>query len=59
MIEQIVLAILKFLYSLTKQDDTLKNAQTPPEVRKRWNAWLSGQLSDKLRDKDGGAGPKS
>jgi hypothetical protein len=55
MIEQIVLAILKFLYSLTKEDSTLKNAQTPPEVRNRWNAWLS----DKLRDKNGGVGPKS
>ena len=55
MIEQIVLAILKFLYSLTKEDDTLKNAQTPPEVRNRWNAWLS----DKLHDKDVGNRPKS
>ena len=55
MIEQIVLAILKFLHSLTKEDDTIKNVQTPPDVRKRWNAWVS----DKLRDKDGGVGPQN
>ena len=54
MIEQLVLALLKFLYSLTKENDTIKNAQTPPDVRKRWNAWVS----DKLRDKNGGVGPK-
>jgi|NOAtaT_6_FD_contig_21_8911753_length_264_multi_3_in_0_out_0_1 hypothetical protein len=59
MIEQIVLAVLKFLYSLTKENDTLSDAQTPPEVRKRWNAWVSSKLSDKLRNENGGVGPKN
>jgi hypothetical protein len=59
MIEQIVLAILKFLYSLTKENNTISDAQTPPEVRKRWNAWIDSKLSDKLRDKNGDLGPKN
>lgn len=59
MIEQIVLVILKFLYSLTKENNTISDAQTPPEVRKRWNAWIDSKLSDKLRDKNGDLGPKN
>ena len=55
MIEQILTALLKFFYNLTKEDDTIKNVQTPPDVRKRWNAWVS----DKLRDKNVGAGPQN
>ena len=55
MIEQIVTALLKFLYSLTKENDTISDAQTPANVRNRWNAWIT----DKLRDKNIGVGPKN
>ncbi len=54
-LEQIVTALLKFLRDLAREPNTLDNAQTPPEVRRGWDAWIRGRL----RDKGGGDRPQS
>ena len=54
LVEQIVTALLKFLRDLAREPNTLDNAQTPPDVRRRWDAWVRGRLLDK----GGGDRPK-
>lgn len=49
-VEQIVTALVKFLYGLTKETTTAQNAETPPEVRRGWDTWLRGRLRDKGGD---------
>lgn len=46
-VEQIVTALVKFLYGLTKENPTARNAETPSEVRRGWDTWLRGRLRDK------------
>jgi hypothetical protein len=53
-LEQIITALLKFLRDLAREPNTLDNAQTPPEVRRGWDAWIRGRL----RDKGGGDRPQ-
>jgi hypothetical protein len=49
-VEQIVTALVKFLYGLTKENPTARNAETPPEVRRGWDTWLRGRLRNKGGD---------